>query len=222
LWRRGPRFNLGRGDGGAAPTRMLTFLHLSDLHFTTEDAGTQFDLDVKIRASLLADLGKEGRTAFDGIFVTGDIAYRGRTDELERAKAWLEEVRLATGSAPEAVFVVPGNHDVNRSIASKDSSLWELHRSLRQEIAMADRQLSLTKKLQDPFDFLAALREYRAFAATYECPTDAKALAWVHVLGDNRVLEDGSLVRVHGLNTALLSDGDDAKANLLLGAVGRL
>lgn len=87
---------------------------------------------------------------------------------------------------------------------------------------MADRQLSLTKKLQDPFDFLAALREYRAFAATYECPTDAKALAWVHVLGDNRVLEDGSLVRVHGLNTALLSDGDDAKANLLLGAVGRL
>ena len=65
---------------------MLTFLHLSDLHFTTSDAGTQFDLDVKIREALLADLGKDERTNFDAILVTGDIAYHGRAEEFAMAK----------------------------------------------------------------------------------------------------------------------------------------
>ena len=91
---------------------MLTFLHLSDLHITTTDAGTQFDRDAKIREALLEDLGKEGRTAFDAILVTGDIAYHGRAEEFARTKAWLEHVRTITGSSPEALFVVPGNHDV--------------------------------------------------------------------------------------------------------------
>ena len=110
---------------------MLKFLHLSDLHITTTDAGTQFDGDVKIREALMIDLGKEDRNQFDAILVTGDVAYHGRADEFARAKAWLEDVRKATGSSPESLFVVPGNHDVNQAIASKDSSLWELHQSLR-------------------------------------------------------------------------------------------
>ncbi len=31
---------------------MLTLLHLSDLHITTADAGTQFDRDFKIREAV--------------------------------------------------------------------------------------------------------------------------------------------------------------------------
>jgi 3',5'-cyclic AMP phosphodiesterase CpdA len=53
---------------------MLTLLHLSDLHITTADAGTQFDRDSNIRDALLADLGRDGRTNFDAILITGDIA----------------------------------------------------------------------------------------------------------------------------------------------------
>jgi DNA repair exonuclease SbcCD nuclease subunit len=150
---------------------MLTFLHLSDLHITTTDAGTQFDRDLKIREALLTDVGKDGRTNFDAILVTGDIAYHGRAEEFARAKAWLEAVRKATGSSPEALFVVPGNHDVNHAIVSKDSSLWELHQSLRKPMSYEDRLASLDKKLHDPFDFLAALAEYRLFAAEYGCAT---------------------------------------------------
>ena len=198
---------------------MLTFLHLSDLHFTTEDADTSFDLDAKIREALLADLGKDERTNFDAIFVTGDIAYHAQSGEFARAKAWLEVVRGATNSRPEAVFVVPGNHDVSRSVASQDSSLWELHQSLRNsDLTQAARQASLSKKLHDPFDFLAALAEFRTFATEYGCPTTATALAWVHVLDNDHLLEDGTAIRIHGLNTALISDGSDIKANLLVGA----
>ncbi len=198
---------------------MLKFLHLSDLHFTTVDAGTQFDRDVKVREALLADLGKEGRSQFDAILVTGDISYHGRAEEFARAKAWFEEVRNSTESSPEALFVVPGNHDVNRGTVSRDSSLWELHQSLRKDAQPEDRLKSLEKKLQDPFDFLTALTEYRSFAAEYDCPTKPNELAWVQVLDDTRLLEDGTAVRFHGLNSALISDAEDAKANLFLGTI---
>lgn len=197
---------------------MLTFLHLSDLHFTTADADTQFDLDVKIREAILADLGKDGRSNFDAILVTGDIAYHGRAEEFARAKVWLEQVRTATGSSPEALFVVPGNHDVNHAAVPKESSLWELHQSLRKPMSAEDRLASLNKKLHDPFDFLTAMAEYRAFAVEYGCPTNPRELAWVQILDEKHLLEDGTPVRFHGLNTALISDGDDKKGNLLLGA----
>jgi calcineurin-like phosphoesterase family protein len=131
--------------------------------------------------------------------------------------AWLEEVRTATESSPEALFVVPGNHDVNRGVVSEASSLWELHQSLRKISSIEERLESLSKKLHDPFDFLAALVDYRAFAAELGCPTTAKALPWVNVLGNGKACEDGTRVRIHGLNSAILSDGKDDKANLLLG-----
>jgi predicted phosphodiesterase len=196
---------------------MLTFLHLSDLHITTTDAGTQFDRDTKIRDALIADLGKEGRTAFDAILVTGDIAYHGRAEEFARAKIWLEDVRTTIGSSPEALFVVPGNHDVNQAVVPRDSSLWELHQSLRKPMSPEDKLASFEKKLHDPFDFLSALIEYRAFASEYGCSTTPKELAWFQVLDDGHRLEDGTSVRFHGLNSAVISDQEDVKANLLLG-----
>lgn len=81
---------------------------------------------------------------------------------------------------------------------------------------LAERLLSLEAKLKDPFDFLTALKEYRAFAHEYGCPTSCQKLSWVQILDDKKKLEDGSTVRFHGLNSALLSDGEDSKANLLL------
>ena len=198
---------------------MLTLLHLSDLHITTKDAGTQFDRDVKIRHALLDDLGIEGRTNFDAILVTGDVAYHGSSDEFARAKLWFEEVRTKTNSNPEALFVVPGNHDVNQKTVFESSSLWELHQSLRDlKKSPEERLASLEAKLKDPsLDFLAALKEYRAFAHEYGCPTSCQKLSWVQILDDEKKLEDGSTVRFHGLNSALLSDAADARPNLLLG-----
>jgi 3',5'-cyclic AMP phosphodiesterase CpdA len=196
---------------------MLTFLHLSDLHISAIDADTQFDRGIKIREALAADLGPE-RTNFDAILVTGDLAYNGLADEFVRAKAWLEEIRAKTNSSPDALFVVPGNHDVDRKTVAPDSSLWDLHQSLRTAMTNENRLASLNKKLQDPFDFLAALNPYRMFAAEYDCASNPRDLAWVQVLGNDHLLEDGTPVRFHGLNSALLSDGEDKKANLLLGA----
>jgi len=196
---------------------MVKLLHLSDLHITTADAGTQFDRDAKIREALISDLGKEDRNNFAAILVTGDLAYHGESEEFTRVKGWLEELRTETNVSPEGLFVIPGNHDVNRKTVSKDSSIWDLHQSLRKIENYEEQLASLNKKLQDSFDFLAALSEYRAFAVELDCPTNPRELAWVQVLAE-QLLEDGSSVRLHGLNSALLSDPDDKKANLLVGA----
>lgn len=199
---------------------MLTFLHLSDLHITTNDAGSQFDRDLKIRQALLDDLGIERRTNFHAILVTGDVAYHGSADEYARAKLWFEQVRTKTNSNPEALFVVPGNHDVNQKTVFRSSSLWDLHQALRDPKKSSEERLaSLEGKLKDhTLDFLAALKEYSSFAQEYGCPTSCKDLAWVQYLNGGKTLEDGTAVRFHGLNSALLSDGADTKANLLLGA----
>ena len=198
---------------------MLKFLHLSDLHITTTDAGSQFDQDVRLRRAIFDDLGIEGRTDFDAILVTGDVAYHGRAEEFERAKAWFEKVRTKTNSNPEAFFVVPGNHDVNQEIVYKSSSLWDLHTALRDlNKSQHERLASLEGKLKDrTMPFLAAMKEYSLFACEYGCETTCDELAWVQILNEGKKLEDGTVVRFHGLNSAILSDGADAKANLLLG-----
>jgi len=196
---------------------MLTLLHISDLHITTDGAGGQFDRDLIIRQAMLDDLGKDNRSNFDAILVTGDIAYHGRADEYVRAKRWLEELRTKCSSDPEAIFVVPGNHDVNQAKVSKHSSVWELHQTLRTNRPDEERLASLQAKLKDPaLDFLIALKEYCDFAQGYGCPTSVGQLAWLQFLDDEKKLEDGTAVRFHGLNSALISDAEDEKANLLL------
>jgi predicted MPP superfamily phosphohydrolase len=123
---------------------MLNFLHISDLHLTATDADNQFDHDLKIREALLDDVGRDGRTCFDGIFVTSDIAYHGNVDECARAKTWLESLREKTSSAREAIFVIPGNHDVNRAKVCKGSVLWSAHQDLRRpNQSRDDRRKSL-------------------------------------------------------------------------------
>lgn len=196
---------------------MLTFLHMSDLHFISDDAGTQYDRDDEIRAALLDDLGKEGRTDFDAILVTGDIAYHGRQSEFERASSWFSEIREKTNVPPESLFTIPGNHDVNQNHVKKGSIMWEAHSNLRKLKDETDREERLEGMLKDDsWDFLLPLTEYKNFAAKHGmlAKTSAQDLAWACQLTSK--LEDGTPVVIHGLNSAFLSDAGDEKANLLV------
>jgi 3',5'-cyclic AMP phosphodiesterase CpdA len=70
--------------------KKVTWLHLSDLHFrVTED---KFESEL-IYDRLLEDL-KHIEEHIDLVFVTGDIAYSGRTEEYERASKFFPPVRL--------------------------------------------------------------------------------------------------------------------------------
>lgn len=51
----------------------------------------------------------------DLIFLTGDIAYSGKAEEYEAATAILDKILEVTGLDRTLLFLVPGNHDVDRN-----------------------------------------------------------------------------------------------------------
>lgn len=65
-----------------------------------------------------------------GVLVTGDIAFSGQRSEYQSAASWLLGLCRAIECPDENVWVVPGNHDVDRKIA--DSKVTKtLHESIR-------------------------------------------------------------------------------------------
>ena len=77
-------------------------LHISDLHVGRGDSAEQLDALRELVPALEAEL----------VVVTGDLAHRGRSGELERAGAVLH------GLGPP-VLAVPGNHDLPYAIPAR-------------------------------------------------------------------------------------------------------
>jgi 3',5'-cyclic AMP phosphodiesterase CpdA len=104
----------------------ITWLHLSDLHFRDSD---QYDRSVVVGA-LWRDLEHWEDLAIspDFIAITGDIAYSGKAYEYEFASDFLDKLLIKTGLGKDRLFLVPGNHDVDRSrITPFARSTWALN-----------------------------------------------------------------------------------------------
>lgn len=98
---------------------MIRWLHISDLHLGNSDFSTD-----ELRDELPGFLKKEGLWC-DYVFCTGDIktagpADHGYTDEMVE---FLKEVCSAVGVSAERLFIVPGNHDINREIADRKKAI---------------------------------------------------------------------------------------------------
>jgi tetratricopeptide (TPR) repeat protein/predicted phosphodiesterase len=92
----------------------VTWLHVSDFHIR---AGDPYDRDVVLRALVASvkDLRERGR-APDLVFATGDVAYSGKTPEYEPATKFFDDLLVAAGLKRRRLFVIPGNHDVDRGL----------------------------------------------------------------------------------------------------------
>jgi predicted phosphodiesterase len=95
----------------------LTWLHLSDWH----QKGADFDRRV-VRDALIRDI--QDRASIDNalqridlVIISGDLAFSGKdTEYVAAAEYLLEPIREATQVDKERFFIVPGNHDVDRSM----------------------------------------------------------------------------------------------------------
>ena len=90
----------------------LCWMHLSDLHALGENWEQDIVLDALCRdlPGLLERVDRRPQL----LFVTGDIASRGQRKEYDGAFSLLERVCEIAGIPREHVFMVPGNHDVDR------------------------------------------------------------------------------------------------------------
>ena len=95
---------------------ILNWLHLSDWH----QGGGDFDRQVVVRA-LMDDINKRAEIdpvleQIDCVFFTGDLAFSGKKAEYESARnLLLEPVCAALDVRKERLFLIPGNHDLDRS-----------------------------------------------------------------------------------------------------------
>ncbi len=94
---------------------VLTWLHVSDLHFR---ASGPVDREVVLE-SLVESVRRRARQepSPDLIFLSGDIAYSGKAEEYALATEWLDKLLAAAALTRRELLVVPGNHDVDREHA---------------------------------------------------------------------------------------------------------
>ncbi len=146
----------------------VTIIHLSDLHFKN-DAENRFRLD-RLRSDLeRLQTGSQVFTAF-----TGDLVQSG--DENDYALLF-EELISPLISYGHDIFLVPGNHDVQRELTSNDFSdsclqdhassyLFESNGSIRQYHPEKEFDaLQNYKQLEDLFDPYEE-RNYWGYSAT--------------------------------------------------------
>jgi 3',5'-cyclic AMP phosphodiesterase CpdA len=186
----------------------ITWLHVSDFHFGTGEA---WDSQVVLE-HLLQDL--EGRDAhvspaverIDLVFITGDLSYSGHYDEYQVAGSFLKQLKRVTGVRKDRIFIVPGNHDVNRKAISPVASrtLLQTRDSVNQ--VYHDRE---SRRL-----FLKRFHNYRQFVnENYShISLDDDSFHYVRY----RTIND-KVVCVTGLNSAWASSEDGEFGKLILG-----
>ena len=95
----------------------ITWLHLSDWH----QRGKDFDRTV-VRDALLQDIRDRAQidprlTQVEFIVFSGDLAFSGQKTEYEAVREHLlDPVLRATGLSSDRLFIVPGNHDLDRNL----------------------------------------------------------------------------------------------------------
>ncbi len=189
----------------------LVFLHLSDIHFNKK-WHDHYELDRDIRDQLENDVAvMRGKfTKVRGLLVNGDIAFSGKKEEYDIALEWLKRLCELVGCREEDVWCVPGNHDVDRSVYEKSRLLRDMHDHLRPgDPEDIDECIAgyLRDEIAGPLLF-KPLERYNEFAAKFRCTSHPNPLAWQHDL----MLNDGSTLRLHGINSTLASDPTDNNA----------
>ncbi|MFM7204555.1 MAG: metallophosphoesterase family protein, partial [Myxococcota bacterium] len=200
----------------SADTPSLTLLHLSDLHFgqARGEGRVHFDQQ-KVVSELRKDAAemREKLGSPDAVLVTGDIAFSATSEQYRQADNWLRALAHAVGVSPEKVWLVPGNHDVDRNQATKPLGRKNVHLTLRgnplalEDYFLKDNESEFEKDLWPKF------QPYAEFARPWAAPTlSAAEPFWKQ----ERETSLGKLVLV-GLNSCLLSlDNTDKKENLAL------
>lgn len=199
----------------------MLLLHISDIHFRAPDClNPDLDPDRPYRTRLVQDVRHRTETlgSIGAIVVGGDIAYKGDPQEYVTAFAWLKELAEACRCPLERVFVVPGNHDVDRGEIIRSPSTRNAQQAIEQALPQR-RERELRTQFSDPAAggaLLAPLAAYNEFAKLFNCQVySPDRLYWKQDLP----LENGMYLRIHGLTSTLLSGAgghDDTRDSLYL------
>ena len=199
----------------------MLLLHISDIHFRSPPCLTpDQDPDRPYRTRMLQDVRDrvEELGPADAILIGGDIAFKGAPEEYQTAMEWIGELSSAACCLRERIFVIPGNHDVDRAIIRNMPAV----RNAQAAIARADREQrehEFRTQIRDEETaraLIAPLAAYNDFAKPFNCQVYLPdRLFWKQDLK----LEEGVVLRLHGLTSTLLSGAEgqaDTRGSLYL------
>ncbi len=199
-------------------SRTITWLHLSDLHARSRTDWDSREITKKL-VSDLEKMQKEQGLRPDFIFFTGDVAFgvgekENMANQYQLAGNFLNAVRTAFKPAIPIrdLYLVPGNHDVDRGEVTIDQTEWLRHsdRKLPEILAVMQDGGKQWRNCMD------RLTNYRNFLTTYgllHLKPDDPHLIW----GDAREMH-GIRVGIAGLNSAWSCANKDDKAKIWFGA----
>lgn len=197
---------------------MLRILLLSDIHFIhCEDD----ENDYRSLETAFVEAMDEVRATggLDHILICGDIANKGQENEYEAAEDYLKDVfdHLGCDETRTRVFVVPGNHDINRN------------KNKNERLALQSTLLDMSKA----DDFIKDAKHnntdkikliYSAFEAFHKFANKHSSLDGIaegilseapnfNDKGFRKEVElgilDNYIIKLHCLNSALLCDEND-------------
>jgi tetratricopeptide (TPR) repeat protein len=185
--------------------KKTTWLHVSDFHFRV---GDPFDRDVVLRAlvSAVQEFRESGRHVPDLIFATGDVAHAGKEGEYALATDFFDELLMAAALERRHLFVIPGNHDVNRDLGVGLARTLDSREQADAYFHPRSPKLHLEHKL-------VAFRQWynHYFYGIRVLPENSTC-------GPLEVIElRGNKIAVLPLNTALFSQDDTDHAKLWIG-----
>ena len=202
--------------------KKISWLHLSDLHaFSKRD---EWDSH-KITSTLVDDLkslNQEYGIRPDFLFFTGDLAFgqvgnkdgERIVDQFVEGRKFLEQVQRVYNPPIQNrdVYLVPGNHDVNRSMVDEMQTSW-----LRDSVRKEEEITTLINKKGITWDrILERLDEYRNFLRVNKFDhllTDSERL----IFADIREV-DGIRIGIAGFNTAWSCCQNREKGDLWAGS----
>ncbi|MFS8069017.1 MAG: metallophosphoesterase family protein, partial [Byssovorax sp.] len=183
----------------------IRFLHISDIHLRPLIV-KRYDQDRVLRG--LLDLLARDRQEFplDLIFITGDLAHGGKADEYVLVVELLKRLMEVTGVPPEHVFVVPGNHDVDRDVGR-----WLLRTLGKDEesVAFFEDAKSRVFHLKKLEAYAESMRALLGKERPLGLAVGEEAVEIVEVRG--------SRLAVASFNSAWFAQGDDDRGKLWLG-----
>lgn len=187
----------------------MLIVHLSDIHFKKGDVTTVHDPNFHLRNEILRDLAalraRLGRA--DLVVVSGDVAFAGQPEEFEFATDWLKQACDACSADFRNVFVVPGNHDVDRNIADEDL-IQLIHRDIKgtSESGLDNKIRRYLTKPEAAALLYRSLNAYNVFAQQFFCdmlPSERTRI------DRSFELNDGSTLKLWGVNSAFVSSSAD-------------
>ena len=185
----------------------ITWLHLSDLHACPGRTGWDANHIMKSLCDDLKELQQKHKLRPDFVFFTGDAAFGqlgdksgiSLEDQYKAVQQFLDRIRCSFRPelSPRDVYLVPGNHDVNRDDIDSAQTLWlrDPNRSLDDIISMMQAGKAQWRR------FMERLEDYKAFL---------KSNGYEHLLTDDKnrlIYADarevaGLRVGIAGLNSA--------------------